>query len=88
MYGGADLADTCNCCRSAARLLEGWRTELTKLLLKLQGKIQDFMDRKGGPDLVEYALIITLVSLAAVGHVRKVTSSVDTLFTNISMTLS
>lgn len=50
--------------------------------------MQELMDRRGGPDLVEYALILTLVSLAAAGHVRKVTKAVDTMFANISNTLS
>ena len=60
---------------------------MKNLLQKLRLKIRDLMDRRGGPDLVEYALILTLVSLAAAGDVRKVSMSVDTLFTNISNTL-
>ena len=61
---------------------------MKKLFLKLQRTMQELMDRRGGPDLVEYALILTLVSLAAAGHVRKVTKAVDTMFANISNTLS
>jgi Flp pilus assembly pilin Flp len=60
---------------------------LKKLLLKLKLRLRELMDRRGGPDLIEYALILTLASLAAAGHVYKVTVTVDTLFTNISNTL-
>jgi Flp pilus assembly pilin Flp len=60
---------------------------LKKLVLKIKLRLRELMDRRGGPDLLEYALILTLVSLAAAGHVYKVTVTVDTLFTNISNTL-
>jgi Flp pilus assembly pilin Flp len=60
---------------------------LKELLLKIKLRLRELMDRRGGPDLVEYALILTLVSLAAAGHVHKVTVTVDTLFNNISNTL-
>jgi Flp pilus assembly pilin Flp len=64
-----------------------WSASLKKLLLKIKLRLRELMDRRGGPDLIEYALILTLVSLAAAGHVHKVTMTVDTLFTNISNTL-
>ena len=60
---------------------------MKKLFLKIQRTMQELMDRRGGPDLVEYALILTLVSLAAAGHVHKVTVAVDMMFSNISNTL-
>jgi Flp pilus assembly pilin Flp len=66
---------------------ETLETQLKKLFHKLCFAMQDLADRRGGPDLVEYALILTLASLAAVGHVRMVTVAVDTLFANISNTL-
>lgn len=61
---------------------------LNDLFLKMYLKVRDLMTREGGQDLVEYALLITLVSLAAVGGVRKVSSAINTVFTNISNTLS
>jgi Flp pilus assembly pilin Flp len=60
---------------------------LKKLSLKIRRVMQELMDRRGGPCLVEYALILTLVSLAAAGHVYKVAMTVDMIFTNISNTL-
>jgi pilus assembly protein Flp/PilA len=40
-----------------------------------------------GQDLVEYALIITLVALAAASGVQGVASAINTVFSNISNTL-
>jgi pilus assembly protein Flp/PilA len=61
---------------------------LNDLFLKMYLKMRDLMTREEGQDLVEYALLITLVALAAVGGVRKVSSAINTVFTNISNTLS
>jgi pilus assembly protein Flp/PilA len=61
---------------------------LNHLFLKSYLKIRDLMTREEGQDLVEYALLITLVALAAVGGVKKVSSAIDSVFTNISSTLS
>ncbi|HEY1646847.1 MAG TPA: hypothetical protein VGF96_02605 [Terracidiphilus sp.] len=60
---------------------------MKKLFRKLCLQARDLTDRDGAPDLIEYALILTLVSLAAAGQVYKVTVTVDALFTNISNTL-
>lgn len=51
-------------------------------------KVRELLDHEEGQDLVEYALLITLVALAAVGGMRHVASAVNTVFTNISTTLS
>ena len=61
---------------------------LNDLFLKTYLKMRDLMTREEGQDLVEYALLITLVSLAAVGGIRKVSSAIDTVFTNISTSLA
>jgi pilus assembly protein Flp/PilA len=41
-----------------------------------------------GQDLVEYALVIVLVALGCVSGVNSVASAVNTVFSNISATLS
>jgi pilus assembly protein Flp/PilA len=61
---------------------------LNNLGFKLYLKIRDLMTREEGQDLVEYALLITLVALAAVTGIRKVSGAINTVFTNISNTLS
>ena len=45
------------------------------------------MNREEGQDLVEYALLVCLVALAAIGGVNKVASAITTVFTNISSPL-
>ena len=58
------------------------------LLMNLYLKASDLIHREDGQDLVEYALLITLVALAAVAGVNKVASAINTIFSNISATLS
>jgi Flp pilus assembly pilin Flp len=58
------------------------------LLLKVYVKAQNLRNREEGQSLVEYALLITLVSLAAVAGVNSVASAINTVFSNISTTLS
>jgi pilus assembly protein Flp/PilA len=60
---------------------------MNNLFLKMYIKVQDLLTREEGQDLVEYALLITLVALAAVTGVNKVAQAVNTVFSNISATL-
>ena len=64
------------------------RTHLKNRFVNLYLKVRELLDHEEGQDLVEYALLITLVALAAVGGMRHVASAVNTVFTNISTTLS
>jgi pilus assembly protein Flp/PilA len=64
------------------------RIRMNNLFLKMYVKAQDLMSREEGQDLVEYALLITLVALAAVTGINKVASAINTVFSNISNTLS
>ncbi len=51
-------------------------------------KIRDLLQHEEGQDLVEYALLITLIALAVVGGVNHVASAVNNTFSRISATLS
>jgi pilus assembly protein Flp/PilA len=51
-------------------------------------KIHDLLRREEGQDLVEYALIITLIALAAVTGVGHVATAVNSVFSKISTTLA
>ena len=51
-------------------------------------KIHGLMNREEGQDLVEYALLITLVALGAVAGINKVATAINGVFSNISATLS
>lgn len=61
---------------------------MNTMLLKMYVKCQDLMSREEGQDLVEYALLVALISLAAIAIVKGVASNIVTIFTNISTTLA
>jgi pilus assembly protein Flp/PilA len=61
---------------------------MNNLFLTLYVKLQNLMNREEGQDLVEYALLVCLVALAAIGGVNKVASAITTVFTNISSSLA
>jgi pilus assembly protein Flp/PilA len=60
---------------------------MNSLFLKIYVMFNNLKDREDGQDLVEYALLITLVALAAITGINKVASAINTVFTNISNTL-
>jgi pilus assembly protein Flp/PilA len=60
---------------------------MNNLFLKMYVKVQDLMNQEEGQDLVEYALLITLVALAAVSGINGVATAINKVFTSISNTL-
>ncbi len=58
------------------------------MLLKLYIKIQDLLSQEEGQDLVEYALIVALIALAATAGIKTVGSSISGIFTNINTSLT
>ena len=54
------------------------------LIVKFQGLIKS----DEGQDLVEYALLVSLVALAAISGIRHVATAVTTVFTNVSSSLA
>jgi pilus assembly protein Flp/PilA len=61
---------------------------MNNLFLALYVKLQSLTNREEGQDLVEYALLVALIALAAITGVQKVASAVTTVFNNISTTLA
>jgi pilus assembly protein Flp/PilA len=61
---------------------------MNNLSLALYVKLQSLMNREEGQDLVEYALLVCLIALAAITGVNKVASAVTTVFSNISASLA
>lgn len=61
---------------------------MNHIILKLNAKLNNLFIHEEGQDLVEYALLITMVALAAVGGIRHVATAINTVFSNISATLS
>jgi pilus assembly protein Flp/PilA len=61
---------------------------MNNLFLTMYVKLQNLMNREEGQDLVEYALLLTLIALAAITGVSKVATAINTVFTNISTSLA
>jgi len=60
---------------------------MNNLFLTLYVKFQNLAAREEGQDLVEYALLVALIALAAITGVSKVATAVNLVFTNISTSL-
>ncbi|HZP07569.1 MAG TPA: Flp family type IVb pilin [Terracidiphilus sp.] len=61
---------------------------MNNLYLKLYVMFQNLKNREEGQDLVEYALLITLVALAAVSGIQGVATAINGVFSKISTTLA
>ena len=61
---------------------------MNDLSLKLYIRFQDLMNGEEGQDLVEYALLVCLIALAAISGVNHVASAVTKVFSNISTSLA
>jgi pilus assembly protein Flp/PilA len=58
------------------------------LLLKAQATGQHLINSVEGQDLVEYALLVSLIALAAITGVKHVASAVTAMFSNVSSSLA
>jgi pilus assembly protein Flp/PilA len=58
------------------------------IVLKLYAKFHNLKCGEEGQDLVEYALLVCLIALAAISGVNMVASAVTTVFSNISASLA
>jgi pilus assembly protein Flp/PilA len=61
---------------------------VNKLFLSLYVRYQILLNSEDGQDLVEYALLVALIALAAVTGVKEVASAVNTSFSKVSTTLA
>ena len=57
-------------------------------ILRLVCWFQALADSDDGQDLVEYALLTSLIALAAIAGVDKVASAVTSIFTKISTSIA
>jgi pilus assembly protein Flp/PilA len=57
-------------------------------MLKLFVLLQSLKESENGQDLVEYALLVALIALAAISGVGHVAQAVTKVFSNISVSLS
>ena len=61
---------------------------MNSLLLNLYAKFQGLKNGEEGQDLVEYALLVSLIALVCVAGVGHVATAVNTVFSNISGSLA
>jgi Flp pilus assembly pilin Flp len=61
---------------------------MNELMLKLLVKVQCFMRREEGQDLVEYGFVICLVAFGATASLKTLGGGLNHAFSNISSTLS
>lgn len=61
---------------------------MNQLFLNLCIRLHLFLHDDEGQDLVEYALLVALIALAAVTGVKQVASAVNTSFSKVSTTLA
>jgi pilus assembly protein Flp/PilA len=61
---------------------------MNDLFLKLLVKVQNLLARDDGQDLVEYALLVSLIALAAISGVKHVATAITGVFSNISTSLA
>jgi Flp pilus assembly pilin Flp len=61
---------------------------MNTLLLKLYVKFQELKNSEAGQDMVEYALVVALLSLAAVGAMPGVGAAITTRYNNMSTSIA
>lgn len=61
---------------------------MNSLFLNFYLKLHDLTHREEGQDLVEYALLVSLIALSAITGVSKIASAITTVFSNISASLA
>ena len=62
-------------------------TQMNNALLRLLVKFQTLTMREDGQDLVEYALVVGLISVAAVASLKSAATAINALLASITTTL-
>lgn len=57
-------------------------------MLKLYIRIQNFLSQDEGQDLVEYALVVALIALAATAGMKTLATDISNAFSSIGTTLN
>jgi pilus assembly protein Flp/PilA len=61
---------------------------MNHLILNVYLKIRSLIGREDGQDLVEYAVLVCLIALAAISGVSHVATAVTKVFSNVSTSLA
>jgi pilus assembly protein Flp/PilA len=60
---------------------------MNNLYLSLYIKFQILMDSEDGQDMVEYALVVSMIAFAAVAGMKGLAGGINTAFSNLSSKL-
>lgn len=71
-----------------SKILRGEKEQMKDTMLKLYVKAQNFFSADEGQDLVEYALVVALIALAATAGMRTLASDLSNAFSTIGTTLN
>ena len=58
------------------------------MMLKMYIRMQNLLSQDEGQDLVEYALVVALIALAATAGMGKLANALSSAFSNIGSTLT
>lgn len=61
---------------------------MNNMLRKIYIRIQDLLSRNEGQDVVEYALIVALIALAATAGMKTLATAIDAEFSALGTTIS
>jgi pilus assembly protein Flp/PilA len=70
------------------KLLHLEEIEMKKTLLNLSAKLQTLMLREEGQDLIEYALVVSLIAFAAVTAMGTLATDINAAFVQIGTNLN
>ena len=62
--------------------------EMNDLILKLSAKIQNAMSSEEGQDLIEYALVVALIALAATAGMGTLAGDINAAFVSVGSKLT
>jgi pilus assembly protein Flp/PilA len=60
---------------------------VNQTLLRLYIKLQDLVNREEGQDLIEYSLVVSLISLGATASMQSLAGGINTAFLGLNTTL-
>jgi pilus assembly protein Flp/PilA len=61
---------------------------ILKSYSKIQGMANEFINDQSGQDLIEYALVVALIALAATAGMGQVASAINTAFNHVGSHLA
>jgi pilus assembly protein Flp/PilA len=61
---------------------------ILKSYSKIQGMANEFINDQSGQDLIEYALVVALIALAATAGMGQVANAINTAFNHVSSHLA